>query len=325
MPGAQTVQLTSELVRLGLATPGEPVELEPLAGGYSNRVYRWRRAAPSADAIVKVLVQTRENPLFPTLPDHEAAAMALLAGREIAPSLLAFADRSAIGPILVYAREPGQPWCRDAGPVGMLMARMHAVEVPASGFRFRDLATTPGELQAQARAIAGRIIDATSRVNVERAIDRAARRADRDAPIQPKPPRCLVHTDSGPGNIIVGPSGLRMIDWQCPGLGDPAEDLAGFLSPAIQILYGLDPLSRHEQNALLDGYACGAASGPIAPPSSRTAVDRLPAIAPLYRARIAAYCGYRREALRDTNTTAASCYADALAAELAALTDEEIQ
>ena len=43
---------------------------------------------------------------------------------------------------------------------------------------------------------------------------------------------------------------MRLIDWQCPALGDPAEDIACFLSPAMQVIYGAGPLDAARERQL---------------------------------------------------------------------------
>ena len=76
---------------------------------------------------------------------------------------------------------------------------------------------------------------------------------------------------------------LTLIDWQCPRLGDPAEDLALFLSPAMQLLYRGAPLGLAEQDAFLAAY----------PDPQVTA--RLRALLPWFHWRMAAYCLWKAE------------------------------
>ncbi|MEI6801465.1 MAG: phosphotransferase, partial [Pseudomonadota bacterium] len=73
----------------------------------------------------------------------------------------------------------------------------------------------------------------------------------------------------------------RFIDWQCPGLGDPAEDLATFLSPAMQWLYTGRTLGPDQRSRFLHAY-----------PDQAT-VARFQALEPLFTWRIAAHCRYR--------------------------------
>jgi aminoglycoside phosphotransferase (APT) family kinase protein len=105
----------------------------------------------------------------------------------------------------------------------------------------------------------------------------------RPRPIEIAPgPRRLIHTDFGPGNLIEGSDGLKAIDWQCPAAGDPAEDLAAFLSPALQILYGRPPLTSAQEAALLDAY------------DDAETTARLQQLRPFFDWRMAAYCAMRQ-------------------------------
>jgi thiamine kinase len=129
-------------------------------------------------------------------------------------------------------------------------------------------------------------------------------RPDRAAP-QPVRTPSLVHTDCGPGNIVRSGGRLVLIDWQCPGLGDPVEDLACVLSPAMLVLYGCRPLSVATTDAFLDAY-----------PDADT-VARYRRDAEAWHFRIAAYCAWRSVHLADTEPEVAATYRTALAAELA--------
>jgi hypothetical protein len=305
--GAEPEAIATLLVEHGLAGDAHDVELELLAGGYRNRVYRWRRSRPVPDAVVKVFVESPENPLFPTLPDHESAALSLLVGTGLAPEPIATASDPRIGDVLVYEMVEGDMWATDTRAVGRLLRGVHAVDPTSSGFAFRTLVSSPDEIAVQTlamleRADADPLVERT-RTLVERLRAAAPRVAG---------PSCLVHTDPGPGNVIVASDGPRLIDWQCPGLGDPVEDLAGFASPAIHILYGLDPLGPDDVADLLNGYDDAA----LGNASARSATSRFAALAPLFSARLAGYCAYRMTALAHTEPDIASRYRRALHAEL---------
>ena len=101
------------------------------------------------------------------------------------------------------------------------------------------------------------------------------------APVEVALPRpSLLHGDFVPGNILATPGGLRLIDWQCPGLGDPVDDLALFLSPAMQFLYRGRPLASAEIEALM-----------LDLPGDLRA--RYAVLRPILHWRIAAHCALR--------------------------------
>jgi aminoglycoside phosphotransferase (APT) family kinase protein len=125
--------------------------------------------------------------------------------------------------------------------------------------------------------------------------------------VQPAPRRALIHTDAGTGNFIVGPQGIRLIDWQCPALGDAAEDLFAFLSPAFQVLYGHEPLTAEERAAFLAAYA------------DPQVLARFVALEPALTYRFGAYCAMRRVALATSDPDGSARYARALALSIADL------
>jgi Ser/Thr protein kinase RdoA (MazF antagonist) len=285
------------LVRIGLATGDQAFRLEALTGGYRNRVYRLQRDGEH-DAVVKVFTDAPENPMFPTLPDHEAAALALLSGRGIAPEPITTTVDPMLGHVLVYAMVEGKPWSSGAQAVGRLLRRVHDVRVTVSGFSFRRLLVVPDDIAAHAIAMLAEVDDRTA-ARVTNVINAARQWVSSDPQAL-----CLVHTDPGPGNVIVDADEMRLIDWQCPGLGDPVEDLAAFVSPAIQILYEHEPLRHDEVADLLQGYA------------SDRIVERFLTNSALFRARTAAYCASRAVSLAAADPPVADRYRRALGAEL---------
>jgi aminoglycoside phosphotransferase (APT) family kinase protein len=120
------------------------------------------------------------------------------------------------------------------------------------------------------------------------------------AEVPPSAKRALLHGDPVPGNILVTPDGLRLIDWQCPAVGDPVEDLALFLSPAMQLIYRGAPLTRAEGDAFTAAYA------------DPQVQDRLNAMQPWHHWAMAAYCAWKA-------ARGAQRYAQAMELELAAL------
>ena len=129
------------------------------------------------------------------------------------------------------------------------------------------------------------------------------------ARVQPTPRRALIHTDAGTGNFIVGPQGTRLIDWQCPALGDAAEDLFTFLSPAFQVLYDHEPLTSAERSEFLDVY------------DDSMVLARLAALEPVLTFRMGAYCAMRRLELANSDPPAAARYARALELSIAELSE----
>ena len=103
-------------------------------------------------------------------------------------------------------------------------------------------------------------------------------------------------------NLVGAGSNLRLIDWQCPAIGDICEDIYSFLSPAFQILGERAPLTDAQVRDFWDA---------LARPDLEERYDLL---RPAYAWRFAGYCAWRADVLED----AAICarYRRALAEEL---------
>ncbi len=241
----------------------------PLSGGRTNRL--WRLDRPEAPpVVVKLYADPAPNPLFPNDPAQERRMLQHLKNQDIAPRLVAHAD-TGIGPLLVYSHLDGAPWFGRAHLAARALHRLHGIAPPPD---MRHAPDGSEELSSQTRAI------------LSGCASQAARAALGLMPTGQVPPsgrRALLHGDPVPGNMIVGRVRLRLIDWQCPAQGDPCEDLALFLSPAMQIAYRGAALSRAEHAAFLASYPC---------PDT---VARYRALAPWYHWRMLAYCLWRRE------------------------------
>ena len=268
------------------------VEAKPLTGGYLNQVYRLRGAG--IDWVVKRFMPETELALFPNFPKDEAEAMKRASALGLAPKPVAFIE-TGDAPVLVYEFCEGEMWRDGVADVGRLLRRLR--EIDAGGFR--PVPMTPTEIVREGDAFLPKVAPAM----------RARLAAVRPQPVAIEPvPRSFLHTDIGPGNIIVTPDGgLIVIDWQCPAAGDPTQDMNAFLSPAFQILYGCDPLSRDQEDAFLDAYDDAAM------------VARCRTLAPYYDWRMAGYCATRKEKYAAIRPEAAQRYGRALGALLARL------
>ena len=247
--------------------------------------------------MVKVFAAQDGWRLFPILPDDEARALLLLKGHDVAPEYVEYHPRVGELPaVLVYEWVEGTMWTTGAAEVARLFRRQHAVVVDG----FREVPT--GSIG---------IVEQGERLLQSADSHEAAmlRKVCPTARVQPTPRRALIHTDAGTGNFIVGPQGIRLIDWQCPALGDAAEDLFTFLSPAFQVLYDHEPLTVLERAEFLDAY------------EEPTVLVRLAALAPALTFRMGAYCAMRRLELADSDPPAAARYARALELSIAELTE----
>lgn len=283
----------------GLVPAELPLAVEPLTGGYWNQVLRLR--GEGIDWVVKRYHAGRGPLRFPNLPDAEAAALKRLAETEAVPRLLGyFPDEADRRPVLVYDFVAGRLWDGNPAAVGAALRRVHALALPEDPHPFRRLAyRAEAMLQEVARLLDEMpAVAASARAEALRAVLPAPRALPR--------PRALsvVHSDLGPGNLIERADGrVVIIDWQCCGVGDPAEDLYAFLSPAFQILSRREPLHSGEQARFLVAYGDAAAE------------ERLARLRPFYAARMLAYCAQRAVTLAESDPEAAARYARAFDAE----------
>lgn len=221
----------------------------PLAGGRTNRLWRVGRFT------VKRFDAAAASPLFPNDAGAEARALTLFAPLGLAPRL-----RAQGADWLIYDHAEGRPWAGDPAPVARALHRLHGAQVPQGSFRAAPNGSAA--VLADARRI------------------HALPDAPPDPECPPVPP-VPIHADAVAGNIIDTSAGPLFIDWQCPAMGDPAEDICTLLSPAMTWLYTGKPLDPAWGEALLRAY-----------PDAQT-VARAQAMLPVYRWRIAAHCAWK--------------------------------
>lgn len=224
----------------------------PLTGGRTNRLWR------VGDLVLKRHDPAAASPLFPNIAADEARALHLFAPHGLAPRL-----RAAGPDWVIYDHLAGAVWSGDPAPVARMLGRLHRLPLPEPAFR--AVPNGSAALLQQARSIAA-------------GLDLPPPPAD---PAIPPAEPALLHGDAVAGNVIVTPDGPRLIDWQCPATGDPAEDIAAFLSPAMMWLYSGQILTASDRAAFLDAYPDPAV------------VDRFLALEPLFRWRMAAHCAWR--------------------------------
>jgi thiamine kinase len=247
MPPAQLLSAVAK------ALPDLSGDWLPLAGGRTNRVWR------VGDVVVKFYDPSAATPLFPNDQMAEVAALRHFSTLKLSPALKAFGQGW-----LAYGHVPGRAWHCDVLPVATILGRLHQSPPPPTAFR--NLSTGSEALREQTQALLAQCgmagpLPETLRI----------------APIAPRP----IHGDAVAGNIISGPMGLCLIDWQCPALGDPTEDLAAFLSPAMQLIYRGKPLDPAQETAFLRAYP------------DPEIVARYRALKPLYHLRMLAHCHWR--------------------------------
>lgn len=280
----QTVPLPSEQLRRLVAEQvpwTEAGRWEALFGGRTNAA--WQVTGDAGSLVLKLYRAANGNPLFPNDARAEALMLRHLDGQSIAPELVAQFD-SAEGRCTLYHAIPGHAWQDGVTAVAAMMRSLHQQPIPDG---LRKMPNGSVDILAHADRILAQCTGA------------AELRALRPAMIVPATEDLvLLHCDMVPGNLIENSEGLHLIDWQCPGQGDACEDIAMFLSPAMQRLYRGHALTADETTEFLAAYPDCAA--------------RYRALAPAYHFRMAAYCAWQVE-------NGVPDYGAGLEAEIAAL------
>lgn len=244
-----------------------PHAWHPLFGGRTNTAWHGE-CAEHGDIVLKLYAGPARNPLFPNDPEAEATLLRHLQSTELTPAFLAGFETD-LGACNVYAHVPGTTWQEGVQSVAALMRKLHWLAAPTG---LRRVADGSAALVAQTLEIVGRCEKIPQFLS--------------DLPAEVVPPSgqaALLHSDIVPGNLIQNADGLHLIDWQCPAVGDPCEDIAVFLSPAMQHLYRQSPLLENEVGDFLAAYG------------DDDVVARYRRLAPFYHARMAAYCLWQVE------------------------------
>ena len=234
-------------------------------GGRTNKVWR---LVGEQDLICKLYLDTQTNPLFNNTPKAEYECLLLLNGSDIAPKPFEYL-KTPFGEVLLYDYIKGETWTRDVDIVSELLTRIRKHKYPK---RLRILSNLPSDIKQTGLEIINKLNSYHQNKLIRICPDISI------SNIEP----VLLHTDVVPGNLILGDKGLRLIDWQCPAIGDPIVDIVMFLSPGMHKIYGSGKLSMKDHEAFLMNLTSKLRS-------------RYNILGPLYHWRLAAYCFWKAE------------------------------
>jgi len=235
------------------------------SGGRSNKVWRLKG---EKDLICKLYLETKTNPLFNNIPEAEYRCLLWLEGSNIAPKPYKFL-KTPFGEVLLYNFISGETWSHDVETVSELLTRIRNHKYPKG---LRKLSIVPSDIKQSGFEIINRLNGYHKNELMNICPDVSI------SDIEP----VLLHTDVVPGNLIIGDEGLRLIDWQCPAIGDPIIDIMMFLSPGMHKIYGPGKLSMKDHEDFLMSL-------------SSDLRNRYNKIGPLYHWRLAAYCFWKAE------------------------------
>jgi aminoglycoside phosphotransferase (APT) family kinase protein len=235
--------------------------------------------------VLKVSRPDRETPVFDNRPQDEWAILCALSSKGIAPMPVSKSIGADGTHLLIYQFEAGSNGASDATALAQLLRTVHA-------------APTPDYLPAR-NGNSGHLMAEADRMCADMPLPDWIAALRPPLPHATPGPRCLVHRDPIASNIISDHAGTPLlIDWQCPAIGDPLEDIAHATSPAMSYVYGGDePFCAHE---VLDAYGDSAL------------IRHASAFLSLYRWRMICYCHWKA-------MQGAQIYADAMVREAEAL------
>jgi thiamine kinase len=264
---ATAQQLHHELGQVGVVPTGLP--WVAFSGGRTNRI--WKIGSCDGAFVCKLYHRDAGTILFPNDVLAEENALRFLQDRDIAPELIS-THQSSLGPCLVYRHVPGQLWHGEVSVVGEKLSELHSLPTPILGFRTLD-AGASSILQTGAE-ILGKCTSSDA-ISLAKMAPPAIDLSDT--------PAVFLHGDLVPGNIVINGTDVRFIDWQCPAIGDATEDIAIFLSPAMQVLYGHRALTGDETDEFFAAY------------SDAGVQDRYYKLKPFYHWRMATHCLWKAE------------------------------
>ena len=234
-------------------------------GGQTNKVWRVKG---EKDLICKLYLETKTNPLFNNTPEAEYLCLLWLEGSDIAPKPYKYI-KTPFGDVLLYNYINGETWSYDVNTVSELLTIIRKHKYPKG---LRILSSLPSDIKQSGLEIINNLNSYHKNKLIKICPDISI------SDIEP----VLLHTDVVPGNLILGDEGLRLIDWQCPAIGDPIIDIMMFLSPGMHKIYGLGKLSMKNHDVFLMNLTSDLR-------------NRYNKIGPLYHWRLAAYCFWKAE------------------------------
>ncbi|MBI1394721.1 MAG: phosphotransferase [Betaproteobacteria bacterium] len=215
---------------MGLVGPGDPLTLEPLAGGVSSDIFKatWPRGTACVKrALPKLKVAADwQAPVERNRWEVEWMRVVATIEPDAVPHVLGDAPAEGLFAMAFLDPDDHPVWkaqLRDgvidpgvAREVGRRLAHIHGATArdPSIPSRFAtDHIFVPIRLEPY--------LSATARAHPDLA---ATFDALIDVTLTTK--RALVHGDVSPKNILVGPAGPVFLDAECAWFGDPAFDLA---------------------------------------------------------------------------------------------------
>ena len=178
---------------------------------------------------------------FPNDPEVEFSCLTKFHTSDLCPKQIALSD-SPLGRCVLYQHLSG-PWLEnESDAAAKTLVLLHNMPLLAA-LRQSPIGSD------QIRAHAHEILKNCPTKKAKDLVD-----LQPDSKVQANGSYAIIHTDPVPANIILSNGMAKLIDWHCPAIGSPQEDLCHFLSPAMQWLCRGTSLTDQDQQDFLHFY-----------------------------------------------------------------------
>ena len=245
----------SELVKFGLLT--HSTHLKKLTGGRSNETWFANTEPP---VVIKKFSAGNVSKIFDNNIHLEWACLAHLHPLGMASEPIHFHATDTLE-LIVTGYVEAKATRLDPHDVGQYLARLH--HLPPPDFLPKRRHPLPWTKS---------VSEAYGPIN--------------GSPLPVRNP-VFLHGDPVPANFISSDP-MIAVDWQCPAIGDPCDDIAIYLSPGMHSIYSDHPFTAEDVHDFWRGY------------SNEDVRARYSELSPVYRQTFASYFRSRRTPKDDT-------------------------
>lgn len=282
----------AETFRQGLGIPrGAEIQCSFLAQGEYHRNYRFLHPVTGQALVLRVNFGSQMH--LERQIAYEFETLRLLEPSRRTPKALLVDEEGICGHgALVMEYLEGRPldYDLDLKKAAACLADVHSVPVPADSHLLSG-GNTAAEILAECRQMfqvyrQSPLSEPYKTAWIDELLDKGE--AGAKSPLMTDYTPCCINTELNNTNFLVDDeSGLaRLIDWEKPLYGDPAQDLGHFLAPTTTFWKTDVILSRSQMDRFIDDYI-EAAHGPV---DGERLKDRVNILAPVTCLRGITWC-----------------------------------
>lgn len=251
-------------------------EYVPLAQGEYNVNYLFRHPADGRQLVLRVNAGSQMH--LDRQIEYEAHALELLKGSGRTPALFytdgskRYIDNGVLVMEYLPGKYPGYDNRSEMNGVMECLADIHSVQIPGEEVIWGEPESVPRDtikLIAPADPATAILDECESMVRtymdsplgsgsvkkrLRAMLDRGHEIADSDPDPAADTYRCCINTELNSTNFLVDGSRVRLVDWEKPLYGDPAQDLGHLLAPTTTFWKTDMILTQKETDRLVDEY-----------------------------------------------------------------------